>query len=441
MTMPIRQHAVACLAAVAFATPLAGAAQGPVEPSRADQLRVFIDCSYYCDMDYLRTEITWIDYMRDRADAQVHVLVSRQTTGGGGAEYTLDFIGLRQFEGRADTLRWVSGADASSDIIRRGLARTIKLGLVPFVATTPLAQHLDVAFTTPPHPAGAPPAPGAPQHDPWNFWTFRIAMNGNGSGETQTRFSYISGNLSANRTTEDWKLSINASGSYNESVFEYEIDGDLRRTTSIRRNYGTNTLIVRSLGPNLSAGFRAGASTSTFGNTALAFNFAPAIEYNFVPYAESTRRQFRVQYSAGMRYFDYREVTIFGENEELRPSHNLSFGYFTRQPWGSVNMGIDLSQYLHDASKYNAGISGSTDLRLFRGFSFNLGGSYARVRDQLSLPGRDLTAEEILLRQRQLATGYSYFAYGGISYRFGSIFNNVVNPRFVASGGGMMIIE
>ena len=40
------------------------------------------------------------------------------------------------------------------------------------------------------------------------------------------------------------------------------------------------------------------------------------------------------------------------------------------------------------------------------------------------------TTEEILLRLRQLATDYSYYTSVGFSYRFGSAFNNVVNPRF-----------
>jgi hypothetical protein len=34
-----------------------------------------------------------------------------------------------------------------------------------------------------------------------------------------------------------------------------------------------------------------------------------------------------------------------------------------------------------------------------------------------------------------VATSYRYFVSGGISYRFGSIFNNVVNPRFTGSEG------
>jgi hypothetical protein len=113
--------------------------------------------------------------------------------------------------------------------------------------------------------------------------------------------------------------------------------------------------------------------------------------------------------------------------------------YSTRQPWGSMNVGLNGSQYLHDSSKYNAGLSGSTDIRLFRGFSFNLGGMYSHVRDQLSLPRRDLTEEEVLLRQRQLATNYTYYVFGGISYRFGSIFSNIVNPRMRATSGGEII--
>ena len=47
-----------------------------------------------------------------------------------------------------------------------------------------------------------------------------------------------------------------------------------------------------------------------------------------------------------------------------------------------------------------------------------------------------LTAEEVLLRQRQLKTSYFYFTNIGLSYRFGSGVQNVVNPRFTGIGGG-----
>ena len=82
----------------------------------------------------------------------------------------------------------------------------------------------------------------------------------------------------------------------------------------------------------------------------------------------------------------------------------------------------------------NAGLFGSVNINIIRGFQFNVGGNYSIVRDQLALPAGGATPEEILVRQRQLATNYSYFMFVGLSYTFGSIYNNVVNPRF-GSGG------
>jgi hypothetical protein len=73
---------------------------------------------------------------------------------------------------------------------------------------------------------------------------------------------------------------------------------------------------------------------------------------------------------------------------------------------------------------------GGTSVRLFKGFSFNVSGGYNRIRDQIGLRKDDATTEEVLLRLKQRATGYSYNMNFGISYSFGSIFNSVVNPRF-----------
>jgi hypothetical protein len=52
------------------------------------------------------------------------------------------------------------------------------------------------------------------------------------------------------------------------------------------------------------------------------------------------------------------------------------------------------------------------------------------IHDQLSLPKEDIATEEILLQRKQLATQYQYWASIGFSYTFGSIYNNIVNPRF-----------
>lgn len=51
-------------------------------------------------------------------------------------------------------------------------------------------------------------------------------------------------------------------------------------------------------------------------------------------------------------------------------------------------------------------------------------------RDQIYLARGKLSDENTLLRRRQLASKYSYHGGVGLSYTFGSIFNNVVMPRF-----------
>jgi hypothetical protein len=73
---------------------------------------------------------------------------------------------------------------------------------------------------------------------------------------------------------------------------------------------------------------------------------------------------------------------------------------------------------------------GHISYRLVRGLNLDVFGSYARIHDQLSLSKGDATLDEILLRRRELATDYDYSISVGISYTFGSVFSNVVNPRF-----------
>jgi hypothetical protein len=77
--------------------------QGAQTPARA-QIRVFLDCED-CFADFLRSEITFVDYVRDRAEADVHLLITRITTGSGGREYTAEFIGSGRFDGTTRTLK------------------------------------------------------------------------------------------------------------------------------------------------------------------------------------------------------------------------------------------------------------------------------------------------------------------------------------------------
>ena len=79
----------------------------PASATRSNALRVFVDCQE-CrqdDLDFFRGDITFVDHVRDRAEAQVHVLITSNATGGGGDARTLTFIGRGAFAAMNDTLR------------------------------------------------------------------------------------------------------------------------------------------------------------------------------------------------------------------------------------------------------------------------------------------------------------------------------------------------
>jgi hypothetical protein len=410
-------------------------AQSP-QPS-ADAVRVYLDCSWFCDTDFTRTEINYVNWVRDRADAQVHVLVSRLGTGGGGSVYTLTFTGLKHFAGREDTLRYTSRVTDSDDVLRRGLVQRLKLGLVPFIARTADAERMQVTLTAPPGAEKKPGAADKPVRDAWNYWVFSVNASSNFNGEASYKDTNLRGNFSANRTTDAFKIRLGMNMSYNESDFTYQVapeDTTLAAydttVVSIRRSNSISLLAVKSFGTHWSAGMAAGANSATRGNIELGLNGGPALEYSFWPYAEATRRALLFRYQAGMRSYNYREITIYNKTAESHPTHQFTAELGLRQRFGSINIEGNFSQYLHHTSFYNANIFADADVKLFKGFSLNVFGQYEAVHDQITLAASDPTQTDVLLQQRQLATTYGYWGGFGLRYSFGSIFNNVVNPRF-----------
>jgi hypothetical protein len=110
--------------------------------------------------------------------------------------------------------------------------------------------------------------------------------------------------------------------------------------------------------------------------------------------------------------------------------HDASVTLEREEPWGSLRASVEFSQYLHDPSFYRLVASGELGYRIARGLSISLDGRVSRIRDQLSLPRREASDEEILLRLRELQSDYRIGFDVSIRYTFGSLLNNIVNPRF-----------
>jgi len=416
----------ASLILVLFLAAAPARAQAPPPPAAASLLKVFLDCNQ-CDSDYLKRNVTFVDYVLDREVADVHVFVTTEGTGGGGEAWTVKFIGVGKFQGQDRTLTFTTSSIATADDRRKEFARIFRVGIVGYAATLSTAGQLDVV--APIKSAAAV----TPAKDRWNYWVFEAGGGANLNGQSLDKSSSYYGNVSASRTTEEWKINISASRSENRSDFQLDPETII---VSRRSSWGVSSLVVKSLGSNWSLGGRAGGSHSSFSNEDRTFTVMPGIEYEVFPYSESSERSLTFQYTIGPTYYRYVEETIYDQLSETVPRHAFNASLGLRQPWGSVGASVNLSQQLNHTDRYHIGVSGSADVRIFKGFSFNMFGEYSKIADQIGLPKSFLSTEEILLQTRQRPTNHSYYFGVGLSYRFGSIFNSTVNPRFGGSHGG-----
>lgn len=390
-------------------------------PASPKTILVFLDCQAGCDFDHVRREIQWVDWARDRRDADVHLLMTAERAGGQATRYDLEYIDLGDVDGASISLSFTSDPDDTGNENRDALTRKIALGLVRFVAASPIADQLRVALDPDLEQADRT----STDDDPWNLWAFRVSASGSVRGEDLQRGHSWSAFASANRTTERLKLDWFART--NSSQSEFDIDDETIVDTS--RNSRSELLAVWSLSDQWSFGGRAAASRSTFGNIEFSVSGGPAIEFNFFPYTESTQKIAILQYSIEAVENEYEVLTVAGEIEETLGRHRLLFATEVNQPWGWLFGEIDAVQYLHDPDTHRIDFFAGASLRLFRGFSLDLSGSFSRIKDQFFLPATESTDEDILLQRRQRETDFRFRARVGFSYRFGSKVANVVNPR------------
>ncbi len=200
--------------------------------------------------------------------------------------------------------------------------------------------------------------------------------------------------------------------------------------TSDRTSWSASGVAVRSLTDHWSLGAQFGSGSSSTSNRRIGYRFAPALEWNLFPYSESTRQQLIFLYQVGGAWIDWWEETIYEENSQYVFDQRFRADLNFRQPWGNGGTSLQASSLLDDWDKWQLTLASNITVRLFRGFSLNVGGNYDIIRNQIGLRRRNLTDEEILTARRELETGSSYKFNVGFTFDFGSIFNNVVNTRF-----------
>ena len=389
---------------------------------RKDALKFFLDCRS-CDMNFTRQEIPFVNYVRDTREAEVYLLVTDQGTGSGGTRYTLQFQGQGKYRGMVDTLVYTSNPDETWAIVREKKTHMIKLGLVRYVARTPLYDEIDIKTNG-----------EIKQHeaeDKWNNWVFQLETNPRFNAEaTYSRVSFYN-SFQISKVTPDLKLEIEINQFSNaqkytegEAVTEYKT-----------RSRSIDNLIVFSLGDHWSAGLNWDIRSSTSNNYDLNTVFLPTVEYNIMPYSEATHRQFRIQYSIGYQYNDYVDSTIYNKMYEGLFRQGVRAAYQVQKKWGNVNFSVSASNFLDDFSKNRVDFWGYTRLRIIKGLSLSVNAGASYINNQINLAAGNLSEAERLLRLKAQATNFYLQGGVGLSYTFGSIYNNVVNPRFGNRGG------
>jgi hypothetical protein len=384
---------------------------------RENALRIFIDCAR-CDMNFIREEIPYVNYVRDVKEAQLYILETREMTGSGGNKYTFLFLGQEEFSGMSDTLVYSSRPDDTRDYQRIWRTQMIKMGVMPYVAKTPLYSEIEITPTEAMEKQVV--------EDRWDNWVFELEFEPDFEGEESYKELELQNSISASKITHDWKFELDFDYRYTRTKYTY----DDTLYTNYKSYQRLELLLVKSLGEHWSAGLRAEQIASSYNNIDLGIDILPSVEYNIFPYSQSTHRQLRLLYGVGSSWLNYNDSTIYNEIEELLWKQQLEIAYQVQEKWGSINVSLRGSNFFHDFSKNRIELGGFISIRILKGLSLRVRGGAARINDQLALVKGEASEAEILLQLQELETSYHLEGGLGLTYTFGSIYNNIVNPRF-----------
>jgi hypothetical protein len=385
-----------------------------------NSLKFFLEC-WDCDFNFVRQELNFVTFVRDPKQADVHILSTESRTGSGGRKYFLNFYGMHNLEGQDAEYEYLAMPSVTDDQVRRGLLKVIQLGILHYYHKTGLLNQISVELKE-----NSERKTEIVSDDPWNLWIFTINAGSDFEKEASQNGYTLDSEIEIEKTTSAWKTEMEARYEVeHENYFDDDKKiSDEQNEITIRGNY------IKSLSPRWSAGIFGGYYLQTYLNTRNSFQADAGVEYNIFPWDISNRKVFTFRYEAGLRYYDYNEITIYDKVKETLYFHAISLNLDLVQPWGNIETRIEGRHYFHDFSKNRLTFDSRLSVRLTRQFSVYAGFEADVIHDQLYLPKGDTSLEDLLLRRRKLATTYEISGRFGFQFTFGSIYNNVVNERF-----------
>jgi len=179
---------------------------------REKAIKVFLDMRGN-RAEYIKREVPYINYVRDRKQAQLYIMETRQSTGAGGSEYTITLIGQQGFQSVNDTLKYISKASDTDDMTRSGIVKILKIGLMRYVEKTPLVDYITTTYQLKSNPTDV--------IDKWNYWVFSTRFNYEINKRESRDVASLDGSFSADRVTPELKTSLYVNSEYEKEKYKF----------------------------------------------------------------------------------------------------------------------------------------------------------------------------------------------------------------------------
>jgi len=400
------------------------------QDDRPSKLKVFLDCRMRCDFNYIRSEINIVDYSLNQNEADVHILINSQITGGGGARISISFFGQQRFSAMRDTLVYSIPPNQAATQTRDAMLQYLKLGLAPYLAKSLMATQVEMVTKVEEDELQLMKNIQQTPVDPWRYWTQIFGVNGNLRLDQLYQTLRTSGYMQATKMTEDLKIRFRVSAGREVSTYKYDSDSGVVKTIVDNSDFNFRHFIARGINNNWTYGYETSFTNSTFANLKGSLYFSTGIERSLFPYSRFNNKFIALRYGLDVRDNHYYDTTLFDKKNEVLFGQKLILSLKYNQRWGYVEGGLRYRNYLHDWDMYNVSINSAVNIRLTGALSINVDLYGAIVQDQVNLAKGEASKDDVLTRKRQLASAYNFATWFGLNYRFGSSVNNYVNPRF-----------
>ena len=385
--------------------------------SQEDKIKTFLKCS--CDARYIQQKTLFIDYVRDQNLSDLDVFVFEIGNGSGGIEYTFNFYGKKEFNNREESVAVFLDPILTSNERREKLLNTYMLGLAFMLQNTTYEENFEVSYNMPENVLSTK------TFDKWKNWVFEISGSFDYEDEKSINEKEYRLDFEIDRVTDLWRVRSDFGFQNNVKTFL----GDEDNYNSVRDRIYFSGSVVKSISEHFSTGVFGSFQKDTFSNFKSFLNFSPALEYNIFPYREVLNREITFAYKIGYSNYDYIEETIYGYLNEKLFVQSLTLNLRYRKNWGGIYSYLSASQFLNGQKQNRLTFNNFINLRIIQGLALRVTGRFQLIRDQINLPKGEVSIEDLLLRQRQIATDFKNTISLGLSYTFGSIFNNIVNTR------------